>query len=179
MVLMYKGRFVVLQVDAANLLGIVNRGSPKLIVNELAWELFWFCLRHRITTSVKWVPREENAFANEISKMLNPEDSMLSRRFFGLLDKRWGPNIVNLFASGANNHCAKFYALYWCMRASGINAFGQLWTGGELLDRLSLHFDWKSVENASGTEGVGYYANSLVGVCPVVRASVPGHQPLL
>jgi hypothetical protein len=40
-----EGRFVVLQVDAANLLGIVNRGSPKLIINELPRELFWFCLR--------------------------------------------------------------------------------------------------------------------------------------
>ena len=37
-----EGRFVVLQVDAQNLLGIVNRGSPKLGINELARELFWF-----------------------------------------------------------------------------------------------------------------------------------------
>jgi hypothetical protein len=47
-----EGKFVVLQVDAANLLGIVNRGSPKLIINELERELFWFCLRHKITVSV-------------------------------------------------------------------------------------------------------------------------------
>jgi len=57
MVQMCEGRFVVLQVDAANLLGIVNRGSPKLVINELVRELFWFCLRRRITTSVEWVPR--------------------------------------------------------------------------------------------------------------------------
>jgi hypothetical protein len=88
MVHMCEGRFAVLQtMDAANLAGIVNRGSPKLIINELARELFGFCLRHHITTSVEWVVREENAFANNISKMLIPEDSMLSRRFFGLLDK--------------------------------------------------------------------------------------------
>jgi hypothetical protein len=69
-----EGRFVVLQVDAQNLLEIVNRGSSKLPINEMARELFWFCLRHRITISVEWVPREENAFADEISKMLIPED---------------------------------------------------------------------------------------------------------
>ena len=40
MVHMCEGRFVVLQVDAANLLGIVNRGSPKLVINEMARELF-------------------------------------------------------------------------------------------------------------------------------------------
>ena len=66
--------FVVLQEDAHNLSGIVNRGSSKLPINDLARELFWFCLRHRLTISVQWVPREENAFADEISKMLIPED---------------------------------------------------------------------------------------------------------
>ncbi len=110
--------------DAANLLGIVNRGSPKLIINELVRELFWFCLRHHITTSVEWVPREENAFADDISKMLIPEDSMLSRRFFGLLDDRWGPLVVELFLFGAKNYCAKLYALHWYKGAAGINAFG-------------------------------------------------------
>jgi hypothetical protein len=121
-----EGRFVVLQVDAANLLGIVNRGSPKLIINEMAREIFGLCMRHRITVTVEWVPREENAFADDISKMLIPEDSMLSREFFLLLDRRWGPQTVDLFASNANNQCVKFYALHWCMRVAGINAFGQL-----------------------------------------------------
>ncbi len=71
-----EGRFVVLQVDMANLFGIVNRESPKLIINELAMELFRFCLRQRITIAVKKVPKEENDFADDISKMLIPEDSM-------------------------------------------------------------------------------------------------------
>ncbi len=35
-----EGKFVVFQVDAQNLLGVVNRGSPRLILNELARELF-------------------------------------------------------------------------------------------------------------------------------------------
>ena len=40
MVHRYEGRFVVLEVDVHNLLGLVNRGSPRLIINELARELF-------------------------------------------------------------------------------------------------------------------------------------------
>jgi hypothetical protein len=54
----------------------------------MAREIFWFCFRHHIAIFVEWVPREKNAFADDISKMLIPEDSMLSRRFFGLLDGR-------------------------------------------------------------------------------------------
>ncbi len=91
-----------LQVDARNLLGIVNRGSPRLPINDMARELFWFLLRHRITIAVEWVPREENSFADEISKMLIPEDWMLSRSWFQSLDYKWGPHTVDLFASNAN-----------------------------------------------------------------------------
>ena len=67
-----RGKLVVLQVDAMNLLGIINRGSSRLPLNELARELFWFCLVQHITLSVEWVPREENAFADELSKLLIP-----------------------------------------------------------------------------------------------------------
>ncbi len=36
------GKFVVFQVDARNLLGVVNRGSSRSKLNALARELFWF-----------------------------------------------------------------------------------------------------------------------------------------
>jgi hypothetical protein len=48
-----KGNFVVFQVDAQNLSGIVNRGSPRLKLNALVRELFWFGLEHRITFNVE------------------------------------------------------------------------------------------------------------------------------
>jgi hypothetical protein len=35
---------VVIQVDAMNLLEVINRGSPRLPLNFLARDLFWFCL---------------------------------------------------------------------------------------------------------------------------------------
>jgi len=78
---------------------------------------------------VEWVPREENAFADDISKMLILEDSMLSRGFFHLMDVRWGPHTVDLFSSGASDQCNKFYALHWCKRDAGIDALGKLWSG--------------------------------------------------
>ena len=54
---------------------------------------------------------------------------MLSRSWFQLLDYRWGPHTVDLFASNANNQCARFFSLHWCRGSSGINAFGQQWEG--------------------------------------------------
>jgi hypothetical protein len=44
MVHLCEGKFAVCQVDARNLLGVVDRGSPRLRLNELERELFWFCL---------------------------------------------------------------------------------------------------------------------------------------
>ena len=123
-----EGRLVVLQVDAMNLLGVINRGSRRLALNELARDLFWFCLRHEITLSVEWVPREENSLADDISKLLIPDDWMLSKKYFQLLDRRWGPHTCDLFASQANNQCAKFYSLHWCRGSAGVNAFGYDWS---------------------------------------------------
>ena len=77
MVHVCEGKFVVSQVDAHNMMGVVNRGSPRLILNELARELFWFCLERRIVILKKWVPREENSLADELSKLIIPNDWML------------------------------------------------------------------------------------------------------
>ena len=63
------GKLVLLQVGAQNLLGVVNRGSPRLRLNELARKIFWFCLQHRIVITVEWVTREEKSLANELSKL--------------------------------------------------------------------------------------------------------------
>ena len=123
-----EGRLVVLQVDAMNLLGIINRGSRRLALNVLARDLFWFCLRHKITLAVEWVPREVNSVADDISKLLIPDDWMLSREYFRLLDSRWGPHTCDLFASNANHQCEKFYSLHWCRGSAGVNAFGFDWS---------------------------------------------------
>jgi len=74
------GKFVVFQVDAQNLLGIINRGRLRLKLNALARELSWFGLEHHITLAVDWVPREENTLADELSKLPIPNNCILSRK---------------------------------------------------------------------------------------------------
>ncbi len=88
MVHLCEEEFVVFSVDAQNLLGVVNRGSPRLRLNALARELVWFCLERRITITVERVPREENALANELSKLVIPDNRMLRRSFFRQLEQR-------------------------------------------------------------------------------------------
>ena len=49
---------------------------------------------------MEWVPREENTLSDELTKLLNPDDSMLSHAFFRKLEERFGTHTVDLFASG-------------------------------------------------------------------------------
>ena len=77
MIHLCEGKFVVFQVDAQNLLGVVNHGSPRLRLNDLARELFWFVLERRIVMTVEWVPREQNTLADDLSKLIIPDDWML------------------------------------------------------------------------------------------------------
>ena len=48
--------------------------APRLKVNKLARELFWFGEEHNVTLSVGWVPRGQNSLAIEISKLVIPHD---------------------------------------------------------------------------------------------------------
>ncbi len=105
-------KFMVVQVDARNLLGIVNRGGSKLAINKRARYLFWFGLVNGITILMEWVPREDIGFFDELLKLLIPEDWMLAPKFFLLLEARWGPHTVDLFASSDNALCRKFYSFH-------------------------------------------------------------------
>jgi len=104
-----KSMFVLLQVDAVNLFGFINRGSPDISLNILPRELFWFCLANKILITVDWVPRESNAFADEISKWLIRNYWSLCRAFFSMLDAKWGPHTCDLSSSDENNLCFKLF----------------------------------------------------------------------
>jgi hypothetical protein len=75
-----------------------------------------------INLSVEWVPREENAFADELSKLLIPDDWLLAPKLFNLLEARVGPHTVDLFVSSDNAQCRKFYSLHWCRGKAGVMA---------------------------------------------------------
>jgi hypothetical protein len=163
-----RGKFVVVQVDAQNLLGIVNRGSSKLAINKLARDLFWFGLVNGITLSVEWVPREQNAFADELSKLLIPDDWKLAPKFFQLLEARWGPHSVDLFASSDNAQCEKFHSLHWCRGTAGVNAFGFLWSGEHCWVNAPYKAIGRGLESPKGTTSGGYPVGPYVGVRHVV-----------
>jgi len=81
---LFIGKLVVVHVNARNLRDIINGGNNKLAVH-IARDIFWLGLADGNTLSVEWVPREENAFADELSKLLIPDDCMLAVKFVDIL----------------------------------------------------------------------------------------------
>ena len=71
-------------------------------------EIFKFCIRHNIQLVPKWVPREENEIADEISKMVDHDDYMLSPDIFAALDIMWGPHTVDRFSSFSTRQIPRF-----------------------------------------------------------------------
>ncbi len=54
---------------------------------------------------------------------------MLSHAFFRMLEERFGAHTVDLFASGINTKCGRFYSLHLCRGMSGVNSFALDWSG--------------------------------------------------
>ena len=79
---------MVIQGDAHNVLGNINRGNPRLKLNKLARELFWFGEEHKVNVVGGVMPREQNSIVDELSKLVIPDDWMLVRSFFRWLEER-------------------------------------------------------------------------------------------
>ncbi len=93
----------------------------------------------------------QNAFADGISKMLIPEDWSLAKRFFDLLDARWGPHRVDLFASNANNLCASFFFFALVQGVCGHQCLRAALERREFPDKTVLTVWWGRFGELSGS----------------------------
>ncbi len=93
----------------------------------MARELFRFCLEFKIRIIIAWVPQEENAIADEISKWLVPDDFLSPEDISTCLTIVGVHILATYFSSNENNLCSKFFSLHWCRGTSGINCFGFNW----------------------------------------------------
>ena len=78
---------------------MLSVGSRKPGLQELVVDIFRLCIQHHIQLVPEWIPREENIFADEISKSINVNDYMLSPEIFAALDILWGPHTTDRFSS--------------------------------------------------------------------------------
>ena len=81
---------------------IVQVGSMHFEINLLASDIFSFCYNHGINLEIDWVPRSLNDKADYLSTIVDYDYWEIVPKIFQLLDSRWGPHIVDCFATFYN-----------------------------------------------------------------------------
>lgn len=125
----FEGKRVKWFTDNQNVEKIVNKGSMRLDLQEIAFSIFQLCLKHNISICIEWIPRNFNDRADLISRIIDFDDWGVSTFIFSYLDSVWGPHEIDWFASDYNNKLPVFYSRYWNMYSSGVDAFTADWFG--------------------------------------------------
>ena len=81
---------------------IVDSGSRKVELHDLALEIYEISRFNNIDLQVRWIPRDENEIAYFISKMIAVDDWQISNDFFEYLNNLWGPFSIDRFANHYN-----------------------------------------------------------------------------
>ncbi|GAQ88451.1 reverse transcriptase [Klebsormidium nitens] len=119
---------VIARGDALNVFSILSKGgSAKDHLQSICLELFGFCSENRIELRPEWLPREQNARADYLSKIRDVDDFGLSPETFSSVSQLFGPFTVDRFASEHNKKLPCFNSFYWCPGPAAANAFTQDW----------------------------------------------------
>ena len=131
-----KGRSLTFKTDSQSAACICKVGGMNPILQYFAEAIFEFCLSHQITLSVEWIPRTENQRADAISRLadaIDIDDWGLTSEFVKILNNKWGPFTIDLFANYYNNKCPRFYSLFYSKGSTGVDAFSHNWGGENVL----------------------------------------------
>ena len=127
----FEGKSVTLKTDSQSAARICKIGSMNPNLHSFAEAIFELCFKNKIDLVVDWIPRELNTDADLVSRLadrVDIDDWQISPEFFSLLDNRWGPLTVDLFANYYNAKCEKFFSLFHSPRSHGVDAFRYDWS---------------------------------------------------
>ena len=80
-------------------MSIVNKGSKVAELQAVSLRIFEKCMSNGINIDLRWIPRDDNYVADEISKIIDYDDYTINDDIFVVLDESWGPHTVDRFAS--------------------------------------------------------------------------------
>lgn len=122
-----QGKNVKVHTDNQNAVRIIEVGSMKSDLQNVAFAIFKICMLSRISLEVCWVPRNENVIADFFSKMYEADDWGIDDRIFKLFNRKWGPFTCDLFANSSNFKVKRFYSKFVDGLLTGIDAFSCDW----------------------------------------------------
>ncbi len=120
---------VKVQTDNKGVVAIINKGSPKPSLQELAEQIYTLSRRDRCTVEPIWVPRDQNAEADEASRIVDFDDWGVRPTFFLLSEQRWGPHTIDRFADHRNAKLPRFNSKYYVPGTEAVDAFACNWKG--------------------------------------------------
>ena len=102
---------------------ITRKSSNKTSLQEFAENINKICVENSIKFELSWIPCNNNAAADAISKLIDYDDLRLTVKFFQKISKIWGKLTIDRFANNENTKVEKFNSKYWCPGTSNVNAF--------------------------------------------------------
>ena len=90
--------------------------------------IFDFCLSNGITHEAQWIPRSQNERADLLSRFVDKDDWCVNPSVFRLLDAKWGPHILDRFATYYNAQLSRFNSKFASPGCSRVDAMAQDWS---------------------------------------------------
>ena len=119
--------------DNWNVARILEVGSSKDHLQDLALDIFALRLKHDIKIIPCWIPREENELADAISKFNDTDDWGVDHETFAFIQDRFGRLDIDRFADANNAKLNRFDARFRCPGCGTVDTFTADW---------SLDFNW-------------------------------------
>ena len=114
--------------DSQNVVRIVEVGSGKPELLQIAYSIYFSCVEHGITLKMDWVPRSLNEIADSLSRIIDYDDWAISDILFQRFNAMWGPHTVDRFADEHNKKVKRFNSRYWNPGSEAVDAFTEKWT---------------------------------------------------
>ena len=102
-----------------------HMGGPMSQLVEISKSIWKIALEHNISITARHLSGKSNTRADELSRLRDKHEWMLSRPMFRLLDSVWGPHTIDRFASAVTTQLPKYNARYWDPNGMRIDALAQ------------------------------------------------------
>ena len=116
-------------IDNQNVVWILQLGSRKPDLHEIALRVFSLAVQYHIRLEPEWISRRLNELAGFLTRSINYDDWYLNPAVLAWLDSRWGPHTVNRFAHCDNCQLLRFNSKCWSPGSEAADTFTTDWSG--------------------------------------------------
>ena len=121
-----KGRHVQILSDNVTTVAYVNRmGGPSKDLSDLMTTIWTSAHRSKIVLSAKFLAGKLNLTADFLSRIDSPYNWTLNRKWFRIIDEKFGPHSIDRFAGEHNAQLKRYNSLYYDPNTEAIDCLAQ------------------------------------------------------